>query len=103
MRSVILMLLAAPALIAAMPAGAPERLPTRLQGLRGPTRCIDPGPHSQLDVRLALLANEREPRQEPEVIPVAPAPPPPPLQRNRSIKLFSGADPAEPSGGPNDG
>ena len=52
---------------------------------------VDPGPHREVEVNLALRAHVREPRPEPSILPVPEAPPPPPLQRNSRIRLFAAA------------
>jgi hypothetical protein len=56
-----------------------------------------PDVHPVPEVSLALLAHLREPRADAEIIPVPPAPAPPPLHRRSSIRLFAGADHADPA------
>ncbi len=49
---------------------------------------IDPRPHRNPEVNLALIAVERQVRPEAAVVKVAPAPEPPPLERDPRIRLF---------------
>lgn len=49
---------------------------------------IDPRPHRNPEVNLALISAERQVRPEPDRLAVPPAPEPPPLERNPQIRLF---------------
>ena len=49
---------------------------------------IDPRPHRNPEVNLALISAERQARPEPDPLKVPPAGEPPPLERNPKIRLF---------------
>lgn len=58
---------------------------------------LDPGPHEQAEVNLALTAHLREPAPTPDPLPVPTAAPAPPPRRNPRIRLFQGAPDIKPS------
>jgi hypothetical protein len=49
---------------------------------------IDPRPHRNPEINLALISTERQARPEPDPLKVPPAGEPPPLERNPKIRLF---------------